>query len=207
MLRVLMAGVALLTVFASGAAVAAPPKAPEGLAIATFGAGCYWCVERDFDGVKGVVETTPGFMGGTYKNPTYDEVSTGLTGHTEVVNVTYDPKIVTYKELLKTYWRLVDFVDRRGQFCDRGNQYRPAIFVYSDEQKTQAEASKQKIAELFRVKVVVEVSKAADFTAAPDPDFYKKHPLYYLYYRAGCGRDSRTAQLWSAIDQSEFAGF
>lgn len=202
MLRVLMAGVALLTVLASSAAMAAAPKPPAGLAIATFGAGCYWCVESDFDKVKGVVETTPGFMGGTYKNPTYEEVSTGLTGHTEVVNVVYDPKRVTYKELLKSYWRQVDFTDKRGQFCDRGNQYRPAIFYYSDEQKAEAENSKQKIADLFRVNVVVEVNKAADFTPAPDPDFYINNPLHYMYYRAGCGRDSRIKQIWRSVDNS-----
>ncbi|MEQ1652180.1 MAG: peptide-methionine (S)-S-oxide reductase MsrA [Hyphomicrobium sp.] len=167
-------------------------------AIATFGAGCYWCTESDFDKVKGVIETTPGFMGGKTDNPTYSEVSSGTTGHTEVVNVKYDPAIVTYQQLLDHYWVNVDLLDSGGQFCDRGSQYRPAIFVYDDEQKKFAEASKKAIEDSKRFKdpVVVEISAAAAFTPAPDPDFYKTNSVRYKYYRAGCGRDARLKQLW-----------
>lgn len=196
MLRKFLIGAALFTALSAGAALADVPKAKDGHAIATFAAGCYWCVESDFDKVKGVVETTPGFMGGHTKNPTYREVSTGVTGHTEVVNITYDPKTVSYQELLDYYWRHVDFLDKRGQFCDRGSQYRPAIFYYGDAQKAAAEKSKADIAKLFKAPIVVEINEASDFTPAPDPDFYKTNPLRYKYYRAGCGRDARIEQLW-----------
>jgi methionine-S-sulfoxide reductase len=167
-------------------------------AIATFAAGCYWCVESDFDKVKGVLETTPGFMGGKTANPTYSEVSSGETGHTEVVNVKYDPSVVSYKELLDHYWINVDLVDAEGQFCDRGNQYRPAIFVYDDEQRKQADASKKAIidSKQFKEPVVVEINAASAFTPAPDPDYYKNNPVRYKFYRAGCGRDARLKQLW-----------
>jgi methionine-S-sulfoxide reductase len=167
-------------------------------AIATFGAGCYWCVESDFDKVKGVLETTPGFMGGTKENPTYKEVSSGTTGHTEVVNIKFDPTVVSYKQLLDYYWRHVDATDAGGQFCDRGSQYRPAIFVYDDEQKALADASKKALedAKQFKAPIVVEISKASAFTPAPDPDYYLNNPIRYKYYRAGCGRDARIQQLW-----------
>ncbi|MFN0218920.1 MAG: peptide-methionine (S)-S-oxide reductase MsrA [Hyphomicrobium sp.] len=187
----------LLAAIAFGGAVAAE-DAQSKPAIATFGAGCYWCTESDFDTVKGVVETTPGFMGGTTKNPTYQEVSSGATGHTEVVNVRYDPAVVTYQQLLDHYWVNVDLLDSKGQFCDRGSQYRPAIFTYDEEQKKLAEASKQAIVDSKRFKdpVVVEINAASDFTPAPDPDFYLNNPIRYKFYRAGCGRDARLKQLW-----------
>lgn len=175
------------------------PRARDGLAIATFAAGCYWCVESDFDKVEGVVETTPGFMGGKTKNPTYKQVSSGATGHAEVVNITYDPKVVSYKTLLDYYWHHVDFLDADGQFCDRGSQYRPAIFYYSDSEKADAEASKAAIGKLFKAAIPVEISAASDFTPAPDPDFYINNPLRYRYYRAGCGRDARIEQLWGSV--------
>jgi peptide-methionine (S)-S-oxide reductase len=166
--------------------------------IATFAAGCYWCVESDFDKVKGVLETTPGFMGGKTENPTYEQVSSGATGHTEAVNITFDPTVVTYKELLDHYWVNVDPLDAGGAFCDRGSQYRPAIFVYDDEQRKLAEASKKEIEDSKRFKepIVVEINNASAFTPAPDPDFYKTNPIRYKFYRAGCGRDSRLKQLW-----------
>lgn len=195
----LSAGTALvLTLFAS-AALAEVPQPKDGYAIATFAAGCYWCVESDFDKVKGVVDTMPGFMGGHTKSPTYQEVSTGTTGHTEVVNITYDPKAVSYGELLDHYWHNVDFFDESGQFCDRGSQYRPAIFYYDATQKAAAEASKEKIAATFKEPVAVEIDQASDFTPAPDPNFYQTNPLRYKYYRIGCGRDARLKQIWSAV--------
>lgn len=201
MLRMLVAA-SIFTALSGGL----PPPGPSSnvqqaamgpTAIATFGAGCYWCVESDFDAVKGVVETTPGFMGGKTENPTYEEVSSGATGHTEVVNVKYDPAVVSYQQLLDYYWMHVDPLDAGGQFCDRGSQYRPAIFVYDDEQKKLAEASKQNTAAQLMKPIVVEISTAAPFTPAPDPDYYKTNPIRYKYYRAGCGRDARIKQLWS----------
>ena len=178
MLRSMLAA-AVIALFASPQAQAATTD------LATFAAGCYWCVESDFDKVKGVLETTPGFMGGE-------------TGHTEVVNVAFDPAVVTYQRLLDHYWVNVDLVDGTGQFCDRGSQYRPAIFVYNDEQRKLADASKQAIvnSKQFKEPVVVEINAASAFTPAPDPDYYKLNPVRYKFYRAGCGRDARLKQLW-----------
>ena len=190
-----LAALALLGSLTTAHAADAAKPATE---LATFAAGCYWCVESDFDKVKGVLDTTPGFMGGKTEKPTYEEVSSGATGHTEAVNVTYDPTVVTYKQLLDHYWVNVDLVDAGGQFCDRGSQYRPAIFVYNDEQRKQAEASKQAIVDSkqFKEKVVVEINQASAFTPAPDPDYYKNNPIRYKFYRSGCGRDARLEQLW-----------
>lgn len=207
MLRLALAASAIALVFA--AQPVAIPSAQDKFAgvtrvangqtaIATFGAGCYWCTESDFDKVKGVIETTPGFMGGKTENPTYEQVSSGATGHTEVVNVKFDPAVVTYQQLLDHYWLNVDLLDAGGQFCDRGSQYRPAIFVYDDEQQKLADASKKAIddSKRFKEPVVVEINKAAAFTPAPDPDFYKNNAVRYKFYRAGCGRDARLKQLW-----------
>lgn len=172
-------------------------------AVATFAAGCYWCVESDFDKVKGVLETTSGFMGGAKKNPTYEEVSTGTTGHAEVVRVTYDPAVVSYQKLLDYYWLNVDPLDAGGQFCDRGSQYRPAIFVYDDDQRKLAEASKAALEKggRFDNPIVVTIDAASEFTPAHDQDFYKTNAIRYKFYRAGCGRDARLQQLWGAAAQ------
>lgn len=188
----------VLVLLSSFATSHAAETAKPGTSIATFAAGCYWCVESDFDKVKGVVETTPGFMGGKTENPTYQEVSSGTTGHTEVVHVFFDPAIVSYKQLLDHYWVNVDPLDAGGQFCDRGSQYRPAIFVYNDEQRKLAEESKKAIEDSKRFKqpIVVEINAASAFTPAPDPDFYINNPVRYKFYRAGCGRDARLRQLW-----------
>ena len=190
--------VTLFALFAWLSPASAADAAKPATQIATFAAGCYWCVESDFDRVKGVLETTPGFMGGKTEKPTYEEVSSGATGHAEAVNVTYDPAVVSYKELLDAYWLNVDPLDGTGQFCDRGSQYRPAIFVYNDEQKKLAEDSKKAIedSKKFKEPVVVEINAVSAFTPAPDPDFYKTNPIRYKFYRAGCGRDARLKQLW-----------
>lgn len=169
-------------------------------AVAIFAAGCFWCVERDFDSVPGVLETTSGYTGGKYANPTYDDVAMGLTGHVEAVRVTFDPEKVSYRQLLDFYWRHVDPTDARGQFCDRGPAYRPAIFVSSDEQQMQAEASKKDLADSkrFARPIAVEIKPAFRFWKAEEEhqDFYKKNPYRYRFYRAGCGRDARLTQLW-----------
>lgn len=173
------------------------PSAAE-TATATFAAGCYWCVEKDFDQVEGVLETTSGFMGGHTKNPTYSEVSSGETGHTEVVRIKYDADVVSYQDLLDHFWVNVDPLDAGGQFCDRGSQYRPAIFTYDAEQKKLAEAGKARIEESgrFDKPIVVEINKASAFTPAHDQNFYKTNPVRYKFYRAGCGRDARLNSLW-----------
>lgn len=176
------------------------PSSSENQAIATFAAGCFWCTESDFDKVEGVVATVSGFMGGQTKNPTYEEVGRGGTGHTEVVQVTYDPREVAYERLLDHYWRNVDLVDGSGQFCDRGDQYRPVIFAHTDEQRKLAEASKAalEMSGGFKKPIAVTIQSAADFTAAEEyhQDYYKKNPLRYRYYRWGCGRDQRLKELW-----------
>lgn len=179
------------------AAKATPANMAE-RAVATFAAGCYWCVESDFDKVSGVLETISGFMGGRTANPTYKQVTYGNTGHLEVVKVVYDPKRVSYKKLLDHYWHNVDFLDDGGQFCDRGESYRPAIFVHNATQRELAEASKSKIAKKFSKPVVVPIRNASKFTAGPGyhQNYYKKNPLKYRYYRYGCGRDKRLRELW-----------
>ena len=174
--------------------------------IATFGSGCFWCTEFDFDKVPGVLKTVSGYMGGHTKNPTYKEVSRGLTGHTEVVQVTYDPDKVTYGELVEYFWRHVDPFDKLGQFCDRGSQYRPAIFTHSEEQARLAKESRRAIDKSgkFPGKVVVEITPAGEFTAAEEyhQNFYKKNPAQYWQYRIGCGRERRIEQIWGKAAKS-----
>jgi methionine-S-sulfoxide reductase len=174
--------------------------AAEKTAIATFGSGCFWCTESDFDKVPGVLETVSGYMGGHVKNPTYRQVSRGGTGHAEVVQITYDPAKVTYAELLDHFWRNVDPFDRTGQFCDRGSQYRPAIFTHSDKQAQIAKKSRRDLdtSGRFDKKIVVEITPASAFTPAESyhQDFYKKNPAHYWRYRIGCRRDERLKAIW-----------
>jgi peptide-methionine (S)-S-oxide reductase len=177
----------------------APAPAP-GLAVATFAAGCFWCVEPPFDKLEGVVSTTSGYTAGKTEGPTYKEVSRGGTGHTEAVRVVYDPQKVGYDKLVDTFWRNVDLLDAGGQFCDRGPEYRPAIFVHDEEQKRIAEASKAALAASGRFKqpIVVPVEPARPFWVAEEyhQDYYMKNPIQYAYYRWGCGRDARLEALW-----------
>jgi peptide-methionine (S)-S-oxide reductase len=173
---------------------------PPGMAAAIFASGCFWCTESDFDKVVGVVSTMSGYIGGTTPAPNYRQVSTGNTGHTEAVHVIYDPAKVRYEQLLDTFWRNVDPLDRDGQFCDRGSQYRPGIFYLSEEQRKLAEASKAALtaSKRFDKPIVVEITKASTFTPAEDyhRDYYKKQPVRYGIYRYGCGRDARLEALW-----------
>jgi methionine-S-sulfoxide reductase len=192
---------ALISLCAAAAAYAQSGETPaSGLRIATFGTGCFWCTEADFDKVDGVVSTVSGFMGGKTKNPTYKEVTSGLTGHAEVVRITFDPARVTYDSLLKTFWRTVDPHNARGQFCDTGSHYRPVIFVHDEEQRAKAEASKSSLEKSGRLKqpIVVAIEPASAFTAAEEyhQDFYKKNPGRYFLYRMGCGRDARLREIW-----------
>ncbi len=177
-----------------------PKKQSKQRATATFAAGCYWCVESDFDKIDGVLATISGFMGGHTKKPTYRQVTAGSTGHLEVVQITYDPSKVSYQRLLDHYWVNVDPLDAGGQFCDRGESYSPAIFVHNDQQRTLAEASKVKVAKRFRKPIAVKIRTASTFTRAAKyhQNYYKKNPLKYKYYRYGCGRDRRLRRLWGA---------
>ena len=196
---------ALLVLVEVAAAQAAPDRqAPSGgLPKATFAAGCFWCVEADFHKVPGVVSVTSGFTGGTLKNPTYEQVSAGGTGHAESVVVVYDPKKVTYEQLLDFYWHHVDPFTGDRQFCDVGNQYRPAIFYHDAEQKRLAEQSKARIEAHFKRPVAVEIVPASTFYRAEEyhQHFYLKNPERYREYREGCGRDRRLEQIWGKEQQ------
>jgi peptide-methionine (S)-S-oxide reductase len=176
---------------------AAAVVAAQTTAKATFAAGCFWCVEADFDKVPGVVSTTSGYAGGTLKNPTYEQVSRGGTGHTEAVEIVYDPAKVTYAQLLDHFWKNVDPLMAHRQFCDVGDQYRPAIFVHDEAQRREAEESKARVQQRFKEPVVVQVVAAGPFYRAEDyhQDYYKKNPLRYRYYRFGCNRDARLEEL------------
>jgi len=165
---------------------------------AVFAGGCFWCVEADFDKVTGVLSTTSGYTGGSLANPTYQQVSSGGTGHVEAVRVEFDPSVVTYDTLLDHYWKSVDPFNGRGQFCDTGEPYRPVIFVSTADQRTRAEASRQAVQARFKERIAVDVAAAGPFYAAEayHQDYYKKNPIRYQYYRTSCGRDARLKQLW-----------
>lgn len=180
--------------------VRAQGAAPAGTEVAIFAGGCFWCTEADFDKVPGVISTTSGYSGGTKANPTYQEVSSGGTGHAEVVKVVFDPKMVSYEKLLYVFWRNVDPLTREGQFCDFGTQYRSAIYYLNPEQKRLAVESKAVLEKSGRFKrpIVTEIAPAGPFYAAEayHQNFYKTDPLRYNVYRFNCGRDSRLQELW-----------
>jgi peptide-methionine (S)-S-oxide reductase len=172
----------------------------KGLEMATFAGGCFWCVEEAFDEVEGVVSTTSGYTGGHKKNPTYHEVSTGGTGHAEAVQVVYDPKKVSYSDLLKVFWHNIDPTTPNRQFCDVGSQYRSAIFYHNETQKRLAEASKRELekSKPFKEPIVTEITKASEFYPAEEyhQDYHHKNPIRYKFYRYGCGRDQRLSEVW-----------
>jgi peptide-methionine (S)-S-oxide reductase len=184
----------------TSSAAAKPAVPPGGLAVATFAGGCFWCMEPPFDKLDGVIDTTSGYIGGAKKNPTYEEVSSGGTGHTEAVQVRYDPKKVTYQKLLDVFWHNIDPVTANAQFCDHGSQYRSGIFYQDEAQRQAAEASKQALEASKKLpgKIVTQIVAASTFWPAEEyhQDYYKKNPLRYNYYRNGCGRDRRLQQLW-----------
>ncbi len=202
----LLVALAALASPASAQRIADAPPAP-GTELATFAGGCFWCVEADFDKVPGVTRTISGFMGGTTKNPTYEQVTRGGTGHLEVVQIHFDPKKISYKDLVHLFYRTIDPTDDTGQFCDKGDGYRTAVFAHSDQQRAEAEAEKSRIdaSKRFPQPIVTRVLPASEFTSAPDyhQDFYTKSPGRYYSYRAGCGRDARVRALWG---DEAFAG-
>lgn len=179
----------------------APGPTADEAAIATFAGGCFWCMEGPFDELNGVFSTTSGYTGGTTVDPTYAEVSGGGTGHVEAVQVAYDPAQVSYETLLEVFWRNVDPVDDRGQFCDQGSQYRAKIFAHDPAQRTLAEQSKAALSQrpqFQNTPIVTAIESAQPFYPAEDyhQDYYLKHPLRYNYYRTACGRDRRLAEVW-----------
>jgi peptide-methionine (S)-S-oxide reductase len=199
--RLLLGLVVWLGLLAGAAAQPAPAGSPE-KATATFAGGCFWCVEADFDKVDGVLSTTSGYIGGTTVNPTYEQVVRGNTGHAEAVEIVYDPRKVTYEKLLDVFWRNHDPLVKNRQFCDRGEQYRPAIFYHDEKQRELAEASKAKSQVRFPQPIQTEITKAGTFYKAEDyhQDYYLKNPTRYQFYRYNCGRDARLEQLWGKKD-------
>ncbi len=167
---------------------------------ATFAGGCFWCMEHPFDQVPGVVSVTVGYTGGQTKNPTYEEVSAGGTGHAESVQVVYDPAKVTYEKLLNVFWHNIDPTVKDRQFCDTGHQYRSAIFYHNEEQHRLALQSKALLEKNkpFKEPIVTEIVPAAEFYPAEDyhQHYYKKNPIRYKFYRYRCGRDQRLKELW-----------
>jgi peptide-methionine (S)-S-oxide reductase len=180
--------------------IVATAPAPAGLVKAAFAGGCFWCMQRPYDDLPGVVSTTVGYTGGEKASPTYHEVSAGGTGHLESIEVVYDPKKVTYEKLLDVFWHNVDPTNAQGQFCDNGSQYRTAIFVADDAQRKAAEASKSALeaSGVLKRPVVTEILKVGTFWKAEDyhQSYYKKNPIRYSFYRSRCGRDPRLKELW-----------
>lgn len=182
------------------AGLLAGPAFSADLAKATFAGGCFWCMEPPYDKLEGVASTTSGYIGGKTPNPTYEQVSAGGTGHAEAVQVAYDPKKVTYEKLLDVFWRNIDPADASGQFCDKGNQYRSAIFYHNEEQKRLAEQSKTALekSKSFKAPIVTQIVPATEFYRAEEyhQNYYEKNPVRYKFYRTSCGRDRRLEQLW-----------
>ncbi|MBB6522968.1 peptide-methionine (S)-S-oxide reductase MsrA [Pseudoteredinibacter isoporae] len=186
--------------------------AAEELATATFAGGCFWCMEKPFDQIEGVHSTVSGYIGGHKVNPTYRQISGGKTGHTEAVEIKYDPGKVSFEELLQVFWRNVDPFDGKGQFCDKGSQYRPGIFFHSAAQEKSAIESLNalKQGELKGAldageKVEVEITAASTFYDAEDyhQNYYQKNPVRYHYYRYRCGRDARLEAIWGPAEKGE----
>jgi peptide-methionine (S)-S-oxide reductase len=173
---------------------------PPGDAVATFAGGCFWCMEGPFDRIPGVVSTIVGYTGGKTVNPTYEEVSSGRTGHAEAVAVVYDPRKVSYEKLLEVFWVNVDPTTADRQFCDGGSQYRSEIFYRDESQRRAAEASLAQVqrTKTFKAPIVTRIEMAGPFYPAEDyhQDFYEKNPVRYQLYRKGCGRDARLHELW-----------
>jgi len=197
-------GVLVLLAGLVSAAVADPPPSPlpesAGRALATFAGGCFWCMQSVFDGVPGVIKTTAGYTGGRTRNPTYEEVSEGNTGHAESVEVVYDPATITYEKLLDLFWHNIDPVTPDAQFCDHGTQYRTAIFYHDETQHRLAEASK-KMVEASKKRpgpIVTQIVPAGEFWPAEDyhQGYHEKNPLRYNAYRWGCGRDASLKEVW-----------
>jgi peptide-methionine (S)-S-oxide reductase len=180
----------------------APPQAGAS-ATAIFAGGCFWCMEKDFEQLPGVIEAESGYTAGHSENPDYQSVSNGKTGHTEAVRVTYDPGRVSYPQLVEYFWRRIDPTVKDRQFCDVGSQYRSGIYWQDEHERQVAEASRDALLASGRFKVIhTELAPATRFwPAEPDhQDYYKKNPLRYGYYRAGCGRDARVEKVWGTRD-------
>jgi methionine-S-sulfoxide reductase len=206
MRRLMLAALFLLAACGrSQPAVTGELTASTGQAAATFAGGCFWCTESDFEKLPGVIAAQSGYSGGQTSDPNYEQVSSGDSGHTEAVRVIFDPKKISYAQLLEHFWRDIDPTDRGGQFCDRGSQYRSAIFFHDEAQRVAAETSKQKLQQsgVLKGPVVTEITRLDGFYPAEDyhQDYYKKNPVRYRYYRNGCGREKTLEKVWGKSPQ------
>ncbi|MFP4427496.1 MAG: peptide-methionine (S)-S-oxide reductase MsrA, partial [Spirochaetaceae bacterium] len=172
----------------------------EESAKATFAGGCFWCMEEAFDKVDGVSETISGYAGGDVADPTYEQVTSGNTGHYEVLQVTYDPDVVSYEELLYHFWRNVDPVDGGGQFCDRGSQYLSAIFYHDRRQERLARNSLRELesSDRFSRPIATDIIELDEFYPAEGyhQNYYERNPLRYNFYKSACGREARLRSVW-----------
>ncbi len=196
----------IATLLALASALATPSGRAAGeRAVATFAGGCFWCMEPPFDKLDGVISTTSGYTGGQLQNPTYEQVSGGRTGHAEAVEVVYDPTRIGYAELLQVFWLNIDPTVKDRQFCDRGSQYRTAIYYHDEAQRRLAEASLEAVRTQWELPVIhTEIEAAATFYPAEKyhQDFYRKNPSRYKFYRVGCGRDRRLEELWGGAERA-----
>ncbi len=183
-----------------GSEAAAPPVRPSTSVSAVFAGGCFWCTEADFDKMPGVISTVSGYTGGRIANPSYEQVSSGGTGHIEAVRVVYDPRRISYAALVERFLRTIDPIDSGGQFCDRGDQYRSALFVADAGQRRIAEAALGRASRQLGKRVATAILPAAPFYPAEGyhQDYYKKNPVRYRFYRFSCGRDARLKAVWGA---------
>ncbi len=183
------------------------PSPASRTAVATFAGGCFWCMEPPFESLTGVLSTQVGYTGGHTKDPTYEEVSAGTTGHAESVQIAYDPAKITYAQLLDVFWHNIDPLTRNAQFCDHGDQYRTAIFYHDETQRQQAEASRRVLEQTgkFQQPIVTEIVPATQFYPAEDDHqkYHQKNPTLYNYYRWRCGRDRRLMEVWGVTPFSK----
>jgi peptide-methionine (S)-S-oxide reductase len=199
-LKAILAAAAVFATVALAAAPAAPAPVPAGAATAIFAGGCFWCIEKDFEKLSGVIEVESGYTAGKTPNPSYEQVSSGGTGHTEAVRVIYDPKKVSYSQLVDYFWRHIDPTVKDRQFCDVGSQYRSGIYWSNEAERKVAEASRETLIKSGKVKTIhTELAPASTCWLAETyhQDYYKKNPIRYNYYRNGCGRDARVEEIWS----------
>ena len=198
--RTILLGLVLLVAIIGALSYAEQPADGRPVAKATFAGGCFWCMEHPFDELAGVISVTSGYTGGHKKNPTYEEVSAGKTGHAEAVEIVYDPAKISYAKLLEVFWHNIDPITPNAQFCDHGTQYRAAIFYHDETQRRLAEESKQALeaSKRFKAPIVTEITPATEFYPAEEyhQHYYKKNPLRYKFYRYNCGRDQRLRELW-----------
>ncbi len=190
----------LFTILALSCLIAPTLYAAPDTQKAIFAGGCFWCMEPPFDALDGVISTTSGYIGGTVAEPSYKQVSSGTTGHTEALKIVYNPDKITYEELLATFWLNIDPVDSGGQFCDRGSQYRSEVFYTSDQQRELAEKSKQQLnaSDALPSPVQTAITQASQFYPAEDyhQNYYQRNPKRYKFYSWNCGRKQRLLLLW-----------